>query len=895
MEREQAPAGHAFENKPAVRIAGDAVTISFTAASYCDATVAIEDRRGQIVRHLACGVLGGNAPPPFRKNSLKQEIVWDSKDDRGKYIDDKADHVVRVSLGLEPRFQRTLFQSPYKRFGGASLLAVDKDGFYVYEAGGYETIRLYDRNGDYVRTVYPFPAARIDDVKILRRRYPDGAGIPAKRGYNLSTLLTGRPTGGVASARVIRSESSVLAVHEGTIALAGTRLNRMATDGSSGGLDLRGPEVYGSRPAARGSRIKRPHALAFSPDRKFLYLTAHTWMKHMGWCPFHQGFWSHAVLRMEFGSNEKPTVFLGKEGGRGKDDALFDHPADVRVDRAGRIYVADHVNNRVQVFDPDGKLLKSLPVEGPARLRFHHKTGELYVFSWFLGRTPGTAPDQKIEPRLRIFEPYPRLKLQATHVLPLRRYSTHTQRNSVVGQHYQVALDSWSNPARLLMVLDKGAYPELLELNRTGLKRIRSFEDDARRSGVPLREAANARQRLFVDPRNGTLYLAEGDCGTSKAFSHVVRIDTRTGRCRTVRLPFSASDMAVSIEGHAYLRTGSLVGRFDMATWREVPFDYGERRAASYSWDGHGTRLMGALKLPSTKTSPHWHHGGMDVNVKGDLLITCFNPSSIKAARKKRGVKKDVVEPAVAYRALLYPGRFMYGRELHIFDKHGHVKHRDLMKGQPEMVSGVGLDAECNVYANFAVSKMLDGKPYWKLVGHKFDQVGTLAKFKPGRGKFIKAHGTPVRLRSPPDRPMDLAGFWVEGAEWIYPGVGRTQWGMDCSCWNSRMTLDYFARSFAPEHDRFSVAVLDTNGNLIRRIGRYGNVDDGMPLSKTPDVPNPRSIGGDEVALFDGTYLATFTDRYLYVADPGNMRILSVKLGYRATETVSLRGVAGSE
>ena len=44
-----------------------------------------------------------NAPPPFRRNSLAQTVVWDGKDDRGRYVDDKPRCVVRVSLGLKPR------------------------------------------------------------------------------------------------------------------------------------------------------------------------------------------------------------------------------------------------------------------------------------------------------------------------------------------------------------------------------------------------------------------------------------------------------------------------------------------------------------------------------------------------------------------------------------------------------------------------------------------------------------------------------------------------------------------------------------------------------------------------------------------------------------------------
>ena len=78
---------------------------------------------------------------------------------------------------------------------------------------------------------------------------------------------------------------------------------------------------------------------------------------------------------------------------------------------------------------------------------------------------------------------------------------------------------------------------------------------------------------------------------------------------------------------------------------------------------------------------------------------------------------------------------------------------------------------------------------------------------------------------------------WVENAEWMYGGVSRDgfipHWAPICACWNSRGALDYFGRSFVTELGRSCVAVLDTNGNLIMRVGRYGNVDDGVPLVKT--------------------------------------------------------------
>jgi hypothetical protein len=250
------------------------------------------------------------------------------------------------------------------------------------------------------------------------------------------------------------------------------------------------------------------------------------------------------------------------------------------------------------------------------------------------------------------------------------------------------------------------------------------------------------------------------------------------------------------------------------------------------------------------------------------------------------------------YTPTLYPGRARY-QEIHVWDQHGKMIREDAVPGLG-VNDGMGLDKDGNLYFMLAASRVFGGQRYpnW--------MTGTVMKFAPDKTKILSAGGTPVPLpdSGKPKRPVDVTGggvgsAWVEGAEWLYGGVGYAGYGHGltgyaCCCWNGRYNIDYFARSFAPELDHYSVAVLDSNGNLILRVGRYGNVDDGKPIDPKGGPPNARSLGGDEVGLFHAAYVASHTDRRLFISDAGNGRILSVKLAYHAEEQVALNSVVDS-
>jgi hypothetical protein len=228
----------------------------------------------------------------------------------------------------------------------------------------------------------------------------------------------------------------------------------------------------------------------------------------------------------------------------------------------------------------------------------------------------------------------------------------------------------------------------------------------------------------------------------------------------------------------------------------------------------------------------------------------------------------------------------------HVWDKHGKLVHTDAVPGFRRTAS-VGIDRDDALYLMTDGLLSDGGKPY--------PNPGscTLVKVRPGKAKVLTSGGNlpvPLGPETQPKRPPDLTGClgpdaWVDGAEWMFAGVGLDAKRQHCHCvGTSQIALDFFKRTFAPEISRFGVVVVDANGNALLRIGRYGNIDEGRPLVPAGS-PEAKDLGGDETALFNPRYIATETDRRLFIADPGNNRVLSVKLDYHASERVALKDV----
>ncbi|HLX60979.1 MAG TPA: hypothetical protein VKX17_06820 [Planctomycetota bacterium] len=927
-----------FTQKPSIARNGDRVEISFAAKGFCDATIAIETggagagNAGKIIRHLVSGVLGPNAPAPFPKNALEQKIVWDSKDDHGNYIDDKDSLTVRVSLGLKPEFERVLYYSPKKRIGEAApLIQADADGVYVFDTRGIDHLRAFDRDGNYLRTVYPFPADNLPKVEGLDwYDFPQGLHLPLKKSLYQQTLLTsGDNCSNDDKLGMDGTAASALATRNGRIAIAKLRLNRLQTDGTTGGKPLNGPRTClpfknfrirdGSVPGVNVT----PTSAAISPDGKWLYLAGYSWRY-----PYNFNC-MHGVMRMALDGDEEPQVFAGNMGLEeekapipcGSDNAHFKCATSVDCDSRGRVYVSDYMNDRIQVFSPDGKFLQSIPAIKPALVRLHRKTNDIYVFSWvFCNKLlESSKPPLEIQPALTHFGPLENPRLIARYDLPLPpfkgRYGTYIGVEHALV--YSAEIDSWSEPLTIWLGqesrhnIERGVHPgdggvampweksgiRLLREKNGKLEVIRDFGSDTVAEATRARPPTNSLQRLEVNPTNGMLYVGEADSGpTGKSSKQLLKIDPETGKIEIVDVPFNAMEFTFDINGLIYMRSTDVVARYDPNTWREVPWDYGESLpAVGDTINGKYAPTISGLVLPA-KSPVCFHQGGMYVSPNGHLVVSCAHRYSEPSQKSWQNEKP--IFYSRPYAPKMYPGRIVSSTSacIHVWDKYGKLFYEDYVPGVGQ-VDGVALDRDDNLYSMETASRMLDGKKYFN------DMSSTLIKFKPpgaagtGGGKVTcSSQNAPIPLPAdarPNGNPAvyngTLGSAWVEGAEWFYGGVGfagfnASRAGGGCACWFSRFTLDYFARSFAPEPYQFNVAVLDTAGNLIVRVGKYGNEDSAGAKSLVP-------LGGDEVGLFHACFVGTHTDRRLFISDVGNGRILSVRLNYHSTESVPLKSV----
>jgi len=831
-------AGAAFTKKPTAVRQGDHVRIQFAVDAATDVAVSIADAKGGVVRHLVAGVLGASPPPPLRPDSLEQSVTWDGKDDLGRPAKG-GPFRVRVALGLRPTFEKLIGSNP-AQVPSIRAMAVGPDGtLYLIQChGGHHpmdgtgSIAAFNRAGKYLRTIAPFPAGTPPDkLRGIRTiKLKNGDRVPFVYQFETRSCLPGLGDLPKHSAVVTRDgRLAFVGIQEGPKCFAQpgeARLTVIHTDGSVPGDGVLKTLIHPLTDSGA--------SLALSPDEKTIYATGVRAGTHpcgptnrfsCDNCDHSGATWRHTIpvpMVFRFGWDDKHgSLFLGDRGGRHTKRPRPVEPLDVATDQAGNVYVADFGADKILICEPGGDRLAEIPVKQPVRVAVHRKTGALYVL----------AGNKKIE---------------------LIKFDGHRTGREVARVH--VKTYRWLWPLhRPVMALDDTADPPVIWCSSNFYR----IEDRGGRFTKPV---------SMVDPeRIGEPAMASVMEMTIDRVHRILyvnnrrRCDLKTGQWSSFKTPGGrmwprsnpgSASGAAGRDGNYYVHLGARRGRLlrygpDLQL-RKFPVtrdDEGRlcgfcrNRGRGQTADYHGNIYALWKKFGAVSDKGDFHRAhvlsksapdGTPINPK---LINCQIPSISSPRVDPQGN----VYVAVGVR----PGTHTVPTELQ-----GRVREG---ANDPDCVNGV------NSYPMI---------------------YGSIIKFGPQGGTiFEKAGG--IHCNYAYGKPID-----VKGAKWIRAGISvASSWAtpkrtpgttISCLCENPCMDVDEFGRTFYPDAGRARIAVLDTAGNSIRTIGRYGNPD-----STGLSFWWPQAVAVD--------------DSHVYVGDRLNRRIVAARLTYEAEATCEVK------
>jgi len=814
-----------FASKPEAEKAGGNVTIRFAVKGATDVEVAVLGAGGKVVRHLAAGVLGENAPSPLKKNSLTQRLTWDGKDDSGRKATG-GPFKVRVALGLRPTLTKIIGQNPGRLGSIVAIATHPKSGelFIFHLSGaihpndGTTTCTVFSREGKYLRTILPWPGGLGEEkLRGLKRVDLDGQKIPfVSQGENRA-ILPGAGELGV-NRPVVTGDGRVAFVSHREVGSSKTRYNypgikQVTVIDSDGGMS--GGKPFRTVLAKYSNALV---ALALSPDEKTLYAAG-----------LHEGYSKkpkspHAVWRFGF-NDAKPTAFIGNPAKAGAGGDELNGPVDVATDSKGNVYVADRGNDRIAVFSADGGVLGQIAVARPKRVAVHPKTAAVYILS-------GDAKTN----RLTKYASFRAAAPAATATLPRFRYP----------RPMLMALDASSEPPVLWVASPGGAYAvppmTLLRIEDAGDAFTRPVDVGKARAkdaigvgSVKLISLDRARDLLYV---NNRVY----DVAAGKFVRSMYGVD---GLKRGMG--------SVGRDGNLYLMYYPRVLKRFGPDGKMIPFPASA---------GKG----GALDGPESAGSLRLRTRGVTADAEGNIYAMWQFPEKGAASHgntnyvtrhgpdgkvlKLKHIDSDLrnfSSPRLDAAGNMY---------LAVGVRPAGVKVPESFKGQ-------------DLGTPWAKGKDTNTWNWYPLM------YGCIVKFPPGGGTIRKGSGG-TRMEFSYDKDTEITG-----AEWIHFGASplpswRMKYPDTCLCESARIDVDGFGRTFFPDALRFRVGMLDTAGNLIGHFGSFGNVDEPATLpSKTIPVYWPDGI--------------TVGNGVVYVGDRLNHRVLSVQLTHAATETVDVK------
>ncbi|MGQ9663165.1 MAG: hypothetical protein ACUVWX_12625 [Kiritimatiellia bacterium] len=514
--------------------------ISFEVSTNTDVEVAVVDENDKVLRHLAAGVLGAeNAPPDPLQPGLAQSLVWDLKDDDGRPV--SLPVRLRVRAGMKPTFDRFLLFNPHGTARVISLAIGPKGHLYVFHehatangnSGSY-SIKIYDRDGQHLRVLMPFPAdieaQRVQALGVFQDE--EGRLVPRIHNWERFSLY---PDPNQWRGMNLGHTTMPAVNSQGRVYWLSLNAALMALE-PDGGVPYE--RMYEKEPLlADFPKVDASSAiLAISSDDRYVYVSGLT----LGGQPI------PCVFRVDTRTRTAGEVFLGKADQPGKSGSLLIEPRGLVVVN-GLICVADKGGNRVVVFREKDKTVEGeLPVPAPDTIGIDPESGAIYVCS--LASNP---------PSLIKLSGYKDCRELYRLTLP-----------KAAGRH-RIAVDATSKPVRIWMpAMHYGPGFTCIEDDGT---RFRNLGDPRPK---PAEVAAEGMRDLTVDRWRGEFYVK---CNGERWF----RIDDRSGKI-LAEIKFKGYQMANHATQLVPCRDGSLV----TLMWSDNWMKRWTRDGAPLNWEG---------------------------------------------------------------------------------------------------------------------------------------------------------------------------------------------------------------------------------------------------------------------------------------------------------------------
>jgi sugar lactone lactonase YvrE len=853
-----------FSTKPVITKAGDTVKINFTVSKATDVEICAISAEGKIICHIAAGVLGAELPPPLPlKTGLTQEIIWDGKDNFGKKVENISNLNIRVRAGMKPVFDGFVGASPYSlctvRYAPIRGMVLDSQGnLYVlevaYNGSGSADVRVFDRSGNYVKSLMPFPA-NLNKAEVAPFGLIDDGSpfvVPRNQGNLWAYLYDSFPKGysrayGPLNIKLnaITPDGTLMFLDETFRVLCRINSKNGSAIGSNFGVSLwaEGDKRYNDYAAKGGTP-----SMVVSSDGKTLYFTGFALAAEKGKklsndlpdgrvykCSIEKiGQGLETFVDISLPEKLAPPV-------SGWANAMSSSSMQgLATDSKGNLYVCDSANGAVHRFDSAGKETGALAFPNASKVVIDDKSQTVYVLT--RGKTLVLAKFSSCEAGAKLLA---KLELIGTN----------------------------ENEESFLAVDFGGAKPQVWLGNANGSKEghgllriedngseFKILEDVSNRDPMSLRGV----DRITVDPETDDVYVSNG-------WINIYRYAGLTGKYNgdlkgDKMDPLVATDVTVSPDGYVYIQQGpSFSGSFQRLDKNLKPAPLKGSGKDIFGWVfgryGQGYCTKGSVVDYKGRLLTLGMLAWCEYFVSTYDLDGNFIPGPILA---KSQIERLKTQP-----------------------DHGDLKplgdrgiNSALIGPVTAASGGIKIDKEGSVYLGLN----LFPEGFKPPTGFEKDKayatmIGSVVKFNPKGGGLIEG------------KPIGKASSY-NGVEKIYPGYGSFS-GSDenkdagnCVCRSPRFDLDPYGRLYLPNTATFNVRILDNSGNEICNIGHYGNFDsqwvpegskDGKPIVDTPEIPLawPLSVG--------------VSDKMIYIGDLYNRRVVRVAKKFTIEELCKIK------